>query len=92
MKLDGSSFEVRAALSLVFAIPPVRLQRQGGNGGGMTGCHPTARPSQFLAWGKPVVSEVCGVTTNHHFFPGQRPCAALFERQTGFAWSSLEHI
>jgi len=74
MKLDSSSFEVRAGLCLRIAIPPVRLQCKGNNGGGMTGCHPTAQPLQLLALGRQVSLEICGFMASHHFFSGQWLC------------------
>lgn len=76
MKPDSSSFEVRAGLCLPSAIPSVRLQCKRENGGGTTGCHPTAQ--SLLAQGRQVSLEICSITANHQFFPGQRPHAVRY--------------
>ena len=63
-KLDSSSFEVRAGLCLPSAISPGRSQHKGENGGGMTGCHPTAQPLQLLALGRQVSLGICDITAS----------------------------
>lgn len=78
MELDSSSFEVRAGLCLPSAIPSVRLQCKGENGGGMTGCLPTAQTLQLLALGRQVSLEICGIMANHHFSQATATCCALF--------------